>query len=105
MAQRFTAKQGQYLAFLHYYTLLNGQAPSEADMERHFQVTPPSVHQMVLTLEAKGLIERTPGVGRSIRVLVAQEELPPLQPRQGPERPTASDMRKQSKRIRAWLGM
>ena len=41
-------------------------ALAEADMERYFRVTPPSVHQMVLTLEAKGLIERTPGLGRSI---------------------------------------
>lgn len=56
-----TAKQGQYLAFIYYYTKLNGRAPSEADMQRYFRVTPPSVHQMVVTLEANGLIERTPG--------------------------------------------
>jgi hypothetical protein len=47
-------------------------------MERYFGVTPPSVHQMVLTLEAKRLIERTPGLGRSIRLLIAREELPDL---------------------------
>ena len=47
-------------------------------MERYFAVTPPSVHQMVLTLESKGLIERTPGLGRSIRLRVASEELPDL---------------------------
>ena len=34
-------------------------------MQRYFQVTPPSVHQMILTLESKGLIERFPGEGRS----------------------------------------
>ena len=39
--------------------------PAEADMQRHFQVSPPSVHQMVLTLERAGLIRRTPGVARS----------------------------------------
>lgn len=47
-------------------------------MERYFGVTPPSVHQMVLTLETKGLIERTPGLGRSIRLLISREELPDL---------------------------
>ncbi|MFN0303859.1 MAG: hypothetical protein ACKVQU_26290 [Burkholderiales bacterium] len=30
-------------------------------MQRHFRVTPPSVHQMVLTLEREGLIRRQPG--------------------------------------------
>jgi len=44
----FTPKQGQYLAFIHAYTLVNGRPPAEADMMRFFQVTPPSVHQMVL---------------------------------------------------------
>ena len=47
----FTPKQGQYLAFIHAYTLVIGRPPAEADMQRHFRVTPPSVHQMVLTLE------------------------------------------------------
>jgi Mn-dependent DtxR family transcriptional regulator len=75
----YTDKQGQYLAFIYYYTKLNGRAPAEADMERYFRVTPPSVHQMVLTLETRGLIERTPGIGRSIRLLIRREELPDLE--------------------------
>jgi Mn-dependent DtxR family transcriptional regulator len=74
----YTDKQGQYLAFIYYYTKVNSRAPAEADMERYFDVTPPSVHQMVLTLEANGLIERTPGVGRSIRLLIPREQLPDL---------------------------
>src|SRR6266849_1141288 len=41
-------------------------------------VTPPSVHQMVLTLERSGLIRRQPGIARSIKVLVDPEALPPL---------------------------
>ena len=49
-------------------------------MQRHFQVTPPSVHQMVLNLERAGLIHRKPGVARSIKVLVEPHALPPLQP-------------------------
>lgn len=79
MRAPFTEKQGKYLAFIYYYTKLNGRPPAEADMERYFQVTPPSVHQMVLTLEAKGFIERIPGQGRSIRLLIPREQLPDLE--------------------------
>ena len=76
----FTPKQGQYLAFINAYTLVLGRPPAEADLQRFFQVTPPSVHQMVLTLERAGLIHRQPGVARSIRVLVEPEALPALRP-------------------------
>lgn len=76
----FTEKQGQYLAFIHAYALVMGRPPAEADLRRHFQVTPPSVHQMVLTLERAGLIRRQPGVARSIELLVDAGSLPPLRP-------------------------
>jgi repressor LexA len=76
MKKRYTDKQGQYLAFIHYYTKMNRRAPAELDMQRYFQVTPPSVHQM--TLEANGLIERVPWQARSIRLLIPREELPDL---------------------------
>jgi Mn-dependent DtxR family transcriptional regulator len=49
----FTHLQGQYLAFIHTYAKLNRQAPAEADIQRYFGVTPPVVHQMVLTLHKK----------------------------------------------------
>jgi hypothetical protein len=35
----FSPKQGQYLAFIHAYTLVNGRPPAEADMIRFFRVT------------------------------------------------------------------
>ena len=76
----FTSKQGQYLAFIHAYTLVNGRPPAEADMMRFFRVTPPSVHQMVLSLEKAGLISRQPGVPRSIAVLLERSALPELNP-------------------------
>ena len=60
MKTRITEKQGQYLAFIHYYTKLNGKPPAEADMQRYFRVTPPTVHQMVVMLEANGFVERVP---------------------------------------------
>ena len=48
-------------------------------MQNYFKVSPPSVHQMVITLEANGFIERVPGRGRSIRLLIPREELPDLE--------------------------
>jgi len=74
----YTAKQGQYLAFIYYYTKINRQAPAEADMQHYFQVTPPTVHQMVLKLEQLGFIARMPGQARSIQVLLPPDQLPLL---------------------------
>jgi DNA-binding MarR family transcriptional regulator len=74
----FTARQGQYLAFIHTYTLVVGRSPAEADMQRFFNVSPPAVHQMVVSLEKAGLITRQPGVARSIMVLVDRSALPEL---------------------------
>jgi DNA-binding MarR family transcriptional regulator len=75
---QYTPKQGQYLAFIYYYTKLNGRPPAEADMQRYFKTTPPSVHNMVVQLEQKGLIEKKPNKPRSIRLLLSREELPDL---------------------------
>ena len=77
-AAQFTAKQGQYLAFIWAYSQINGRAPAEADFQRYFKVTAPSVHQMLKTLDQLGLIDKQPGVARSIQLLVAPQELPIL---------------------------
>jgi len=74
----YTELQGQYLAFIHAYSKIHRQAPAEADMQRFFEVTPPSVHRMVVELEKKGLIRRQPGKARSIELLVRADALPPL---------------------------
>jgi DNA-binding MarR family transcriptional regulator len=76
----FTEKQGQYLAFIYTYALINRCAPAESDMQRFFGVTPPSVHNMVIELERKGLIRRTPRQARSIELAVDPADLPALQP-------------------------
>ena len=78
VAADYTPRQGQFLAFIYYYTKMNGRPPAEADMQRYFQVTPPSVHQMVVTLERRGYIARVPGQGRSIRLLLPRDTLPDL---------------------------
>jgi hypothetical protein len=77
----WTEKQGQYLAFIHNYSVIHGEPPAEADMQRFFGVTPPTVHQMVLKLEEKGFISRVPRKARTIQVLVPPEELPVLKAR------------------------
>jgi DNA-binding MarR family transcriptional regulator len=78
-AKAFTPKQGQYLAFIDAYTRIHRRPPAEWEMQRHFGVSPPSVHQMVLTLARAGLIRRQPGSPRSIEVLVPPENLPVLE--------------------------
>ncbi|MBO0753325.1 MAG: helix-turn-helix domain-containing protein [Bradyrhizobiaceae bacterium] len=77
-AKNFTPKQGQYLAYIHLYTRLHRRPPAEADIQQYFGVTPPSVHQMVVTLERAGFIKRQPRVPRSIEVLVDPKLLPEL---------------------------
>jgi Mn-dependent DtxR family transcriptional regulator len=79
MSERFTERQGQYLAFMYYYEKINRRPPAEADIQRYFKVSAPSVHQMVLALEAGGHIDRTPGQARSLRVLVPATQLPFLE--------------------------
>ncbi len=77
-ASPYSAKQGQYLAFIYYYSKIHGVSPSQADMQGYFQVSPPTVHQMVLSLEKLGFIQRIPGVGRALKLLLPREDLPDL---------------------------
>ena len=76
--KKYTEKQGQYLAFIYYYSKVNGYPPAQADFQRYFDVSPPSVHQMILTLEKLSLIKRKPRTPRSLEVLLTVEQLPLL---------------------------
>ncbi len=78
MTAKWTEKQGQYLAFIHNYSKIHGRPPAESDLERYFRVMPPTIHQMVLKLEEKGLISRVPGQARTIKLLVPAEDIPGL---------------------------
>jgi repressor LexA len=75
----WTPKQGQYLAFIHYYAKIMGQPPAEADFQRYFHVSPPSVHQMIVTLAERGLISRQTGKGRTIQLLLSRDQIPDLE--------------------------
>lgn len=74
----YTNKQGQYLAFMYYYQKLNRRAPAQTDFQKHFRTTPPTVHQMILTLERRGFISRVPGQARSLALLLRCDQLPDL---------------------------
>jgi hypothetical protein len=64
----FTDTQGQYLAFINAYTHVHGRPPGEADTQRYFGISPLSGHQMILTLERAGLIQRQFGFIEAHRV-------------------------------------
>jgi DNA-binding MarR family transcriptional regulator len=82
MSEQPTEKQGQYLAFISIYITMHGRAPAEADLQRFFATTPPTVHQMILKLEEKGLISRVSGQARSIKLLIDPADLPRLKRRE-----------------------
>jgi len=75
----FTAKQGQYLSFIHNYTKIHRCPPAESDLQYYFRVSSAAIHDMIKTLERNGLLERKPGRARSIRLLVQPEHLPRLE--------------------------
>ena len=56
----------------------NGIAPAQADLQRYFQVSPPSVHRMLTQLEDKGLIRKQPGVARGLSLAIPVYQLPAL---------------------------
>src|SRR5579871_4690771 len=72
----FTPTQGRYLAYIRAYTQLHGYPPAESEIAAAMCVSPPSVNQMVKTLEKKGLILRHPGQPRSLQVLIPEEQIP-----------------------------
>lgn len=78
----FTHLQGQYLAFIDAYTRVNGRPPAEADLQRYFEVTPPVIQQMIIKLHRLGLVTRSQGAARSVRVTIPQEEIPRLELRE-----------------------
>lgn len=48
-------------------------------MQRYFEVSPPTVHQMIEKLGRKGLIEREKGKPRTIKNVIDRENLPDLE--------------------------
>jgi repressor LexA len=75
-----TRRQGQFLAFIREYMMRNeaGVAPSHADLQRFFNLTPPSVNSMLIRLEQRGFIHRIPGKARAIEITTRPDSIPPL---------------------------
>ena len=79
---RPTRQQGQFLAFIRQFMLLNQSvAPSHIELQRFFGLTPPSVNSMLVRLEQRGFIRRVPGKARAIEIVCNPEWIPPLDPR------------------------
>ncbi len=76
MENKFTQRQGQYLAYIFYYSRINRRAPAEADIQNYFKVSSASTHQMLRGLAEKQLIIKKPGQARSVTVLIPQDQLP-----------------------------
>ena len=77
----FTPTQARYLSFIKAYMEGFGIAPAESEISEALKVSPPSVNQMIRTLEGKGLISRRKGVPRSIEIRVPLESIPKWQGR------------------------
>lgn len=72
----FTPTQGRYLAFIKNYIDLYRHSPAESEIAQALCVMPPSVNQMIRSMEQRGLIARTPGQARSIKILLPDDEVP-----------------------------
>ena len=75
-----TRQQGQFLAFIRQYMMRNyaGVAPTHAEFQRFFNLTPPSVNSMLIRLEQRGFIRRIPGKARAIELTTDPAWIPPL---------------------------
>jgi hypothetical protein len=89
----FTPTQGRYLAFIHAYIERHGYPPAETEIAAAMCVSPPSVNQMVKTLEKRGLVLRHPGQPRSLEILVPEDEIPPWGTRKSASRPASAGRR------------
>jgi hypothetical protein len=76
-----THRQGQFLAYICEYMRQNsaGLAPTHAAMQRFFGLTAPSVNSMLIRLEQRGFIRRTPRVARGIEISIDSALIPPLE--------------------------
>ncbi len=79
-ADQPTHQQGQFLAFIREYMTHNyaGLAPSHADLQRYFNLTPPSVNSMLIRLEVRGFIRRIPRKTRAIEITIDPNLIPAL---------------------------
>ncbi len=70
-----------FLHFIREYMMRNeqGLAPTHAAFQKFFDLTPPSVNSMLIRLEQRGFIRRTPGQARGIQLIITPDLIPPLE--------------------------
>ena len=76
VAPPFTAKQGQYLAFIHNYTKIHRCPPAESDLQYYFGVSAPAIHDKFTPPERiKSLLETVPqgraGTAEEVATLIS----------------------------------
>lgn len=75
---KLSKKEGQYLAFIYYYTKINSQPPAYSDFQRYFKTDPTSVYRMLMQLETKNYISKIPKKPRSISITISTKVIPDL---------------------------
>ena len=79
MGPSYSGTQEQCLVFIYYdQAKIHAVPPSEADMQGYVNASAPAVHNMIVTLEKRGLIRRFPHAARSIQTLLTRDSLPGL---------------------------
>ncbi len=79
MTARLTRQRGQLLAYVYWYTKVHRIPPSENEVAEFLGVRGPSAHRMIVQLAEAGMLSRTPGQPRTLRVLLPREEIPDLE--------------------------
>jgi Mn-dependent DtxR family transcriptional regulator len=74
-----TQGQGQYLAYIYWYTGIHRRPPSENEIAEFFAVRGPSAHRMILGLESRGYLSRIPGQPRTLKVLLSRDDIPDIE--------------------------
>jgi len=70
MAHRPKHRKQSVLAFIERYIAATGKAPTNLEIRKRFEMrSSASVHQILVSLEREGLIERTPNISRGIKVV------------------------------------
>ena len=76
---RYTEEQGQYLAFIYYYTKIHGRSPSEAECKAIWCYATDRASNGVVSRKKQTDCTRLAGQARSIRLLLPRYELPDLE--------------------------
>ena len=70
MIKRPRNRKHHVYEFLRSYIASNLEAPTIAEIARHFEMkSPASVHRILVELESQGLIRRTPNISRGIQLV------------------------------------